>query len=298
MIAFGCVITEPEPYEHHAEPGIRLAAEPGSEVLTFGAVGPHGRGSNLVLEAAGRHDDLEALVLVEPETRIADPALCGKLRAAFADPEVAVVGCAGATGVRSLAWWEGSIVAGSVTHCYSEMGGGIIPAFSWAQTARPPAEVDAVDGMLLALSPWAVRNIRFDEALALGHGYDVDFCFEVRAQGRMVLVDDLTVVRHHPLKLVREREAWVEAHIQFARKWDGRIPGAPADDRTAKERARRNEAEHEAAHAVGRGHGLASEAQILEHERVIAKMTDTFSWRLTEPLRRLNRLRRPEEPAP
>jgi hypothetical protein len=298
MIAFGCVITEPEPYEHHAEPGIRLAAEPGSEVLTFGAVGPHGRGSNLVLEAAGRHDDLEALVLVEPETRIADPALCGKLRAAFADPEVAVVGCAGATGVRSLAWWEGSIVAGSVTHCYSEMGGGIIPAFSWAQTAPPPAEVDAVDGMLLALSPWAVRNIRFDEALALGHGYDVDFCFEVRAQGRMVLVDDLTVVRHHPLKLVREREAWVEAHIQFARKWDGRIPGAPADDRTAKERARRNEAEHEAAHAVGRGHGLASEAQILEHERVIAKMTDTFSWRLTEPLRRLNRLRRPEEPAP
>ena len=28
---------------------------------------------------------------------------------------------------------------------------------------RPPAEVDVVDGFLLVLSPWAVRNVRFDE---------------------------------------------------------------------------------------------------------------------------------------
>jgi hypothetical protein len=294
MIAFGCVITEPEPYLRHAELGIRLAAELDSEVLTFGAVGPIGRGSNLVLEAAAKHDDLEALVLVEPETRIADPQLCAKLRSAFADPAVAVVGCAGAGGVRSIAWWEGSIVAGSVTHSYSELGGGTIPAFSWAQIARPPAQVDTVDGMLMALSPWAVRNVRFDEALVLGHGYDVDFCFEVRRQERTVMVEDLSIVHHRPIKLVREREAWVDAHIQFAQKWDGRIPGAPADDRSPKERARRNEAEREAAHAIGRGHGLTSEAQILVHERAIEQMTDTFSWRLTEPLRRLNRLRRPE----
>jgi Glycosyltransferase like family len=296
MIAFGCVISEPEPYVRHAEPGIRLAAEPDSEVLAFGAVGPIGRGSNLVLEAAAARDGLEALVLVEPETRITDPALCAKLRAAFRDPDVAVVGCAGAQGVRSMAWWEGSIVAGSVTHCYTELGGGCIDAFSWARPERPPAPVDAVDGMLLALSPWAVRNIRFDEALTLGHGYDVDFCFEVRRQQRRVVVEDLSIVHHRPLKLIRQREAWVEAHIQFAQKWDGQMPGAPADDRPAKDRARRNEAEREAAHAIGRGHGLASEAQILVHERAIEQITETRSWRVTEPLRRLNRLRRPEEP--
>jgi hypothetical protein len=293
MIAFGCVISEPEPYSHYAEPGIRLAAEADSEVFALGAVGPIGRGSNLVLDAAAAHDDLEALVLVEPETQIADPALCAKIREALAGPDVAVVGCAGATGVRSIAWWEGSIVTGHVMHHYTELGSGIVPAFSWAPRAPAPAEVDAVDGMLLALSPWAVRNVRFDEALVLGHGYDVDFCLQVRSERRKVVVADLEVVHHRPLELVGDRELWVEAHMRVAEKWEGRMPGVPADAADAKQRARRNEAEREAAHAVGRGHGLASEARILEHDRAIEQLTDTFSWRVTEPLRRLNRLRRP-----
>ena len=296
MIAFGCVISEPDPYIRYAEPGIRLAAEPDSEVFALGAVGPISRGANLVLEAAAAKDELEALVLVEPETQIVDRALCAKLRQAFSDPGVAVVGCAGATGVRSIAWWEGSIVCGSVNHRYSELGGGVIPAFSWAQRSPPPAEVDAVDGLLMALSPWAVRNVRFDESLVLGHGYDVDYCLQVRSQGARAIVADLEVVHHRPLELVRDRELWVDAHIRMAEKWDGRMPGVPPDEASPEQRARRNEAEREAAHAVGRGHGLASEAQILEHDHAIAELTDTVWWRMTEPLRRLNRLRRPEGP--
>ena len=38
-----------------------------------------------------------------------------------------------------------------------------------------------MDGFVIALSPWVVRNIRFDESLGQLHGYDLDFCLQVRA---------------------------------------------------------------------------------------------------------------------
>ena len=40
------------------------------------------------------------------------PRSCAKVRAALADADVAVVGAAGATGVRGAAWWEGDTVVG------------------------------------------------------------------------------------------------------------------------------------------------------------------------------------------
>ena len=35
-------------------------------------------------------------------------------------------------------------------------------------------EVDSIDGFVMALSPWVVRNLRFDESLGQLHGYDFD----------------------------------------------------------------------------------------------------------------------------
>ena len=86
-------------------------------------------------------------------------------------------------------------------------------------------EVDTVDGFLLVLSPWAVRNVRFDESLVLGHGFDLDYCLQVRAAGRKVVTADLRVVHHHSLELVSDLDLWVEAHMRVAEKWDGRMPG-------------------------------------------------------------------------
>ncbi len=51
-------------------------------------------------------------MLVAQETEITDPELLRPLREALSDPDVAVAGCAGATGVRSIAWWEGEVSAG------------------------------------------------------------------------------------------------------------------------------------------------------------------------------------------
>jgi glycosyl transferase family 2 len=291
MIAFGCAITAPEIYERHAGPGIDAAAEPDSAILAYRATSSIFRSYNLILDRAAARDDLEALVLVHQDTEIVDPELCAKVRAALADPDVGVVGCIGATGVRSIAWWEGSVTWASFIHRYAEHGGGDLPGFSWASGDRPAfartGEVDVVDGFLLVLSPWVVRNLRFDESLGSLHGYDVDLCLQARAAGRKVVTADLRAVHNHSLELVSDTEGWVEAHVRVAEKWDGRLRGDHAGD-DWKQRARRAEAEAEAARAVAVSRQLQYDAR----ERVLDEMRESIGWRLTEPLRRVNHWRR------
>jgi Glycosyltransferase like family len=293
MIAFGTSIGETEPYHRYCEPGIRVAAEPDSEVYAFAATGPIARTYNLMLEAAAAREDLEGLVLVHSHAEIVDPDFCQKVRQVLSDPEMGVAGCVGATGVRSIAWWEGSVRSGPVRHHYSEQGGGEIPAFSWTRRDPAPGEVDAVDGFLLVLSPWAVRNVRFDEGLVLGTGFDLDFCLQVRAAGRKVVVADLGVVYHRSLEVVPSEglEVWVEAHMHWARKWDGRIPGAEAEDANWKQRARRAEAEREAARAIAHTNSLSHDARVDELEHAWEELSGTLSWRITESLRRVNQWR-------
>lgn len=292
MIAFASAVTEPDAYRDHAGPGIELAAEPGSAVHVIAATTSICRNYNLLLDLAARADDLEALVIVDEDTQIADSELCVKLRRAFADPEVAVAGCAGAASVAGVAWWEGAVVCGDVRRRYREHGGGELDAFAWARTATPPAEVDAIGGFLLALSPWAVRSLRFDEGLALGTGFDVDLCAQARQAGRKVVVADVRVIQHRSLELVDEPEAWTEAHIRLAGKWDGRLPGMPARPEDWKQRARLAEAERDAAQTVLFSEYSRREAQLLPLDRELKTMTETFAWRLTEPLRLLNAYRR------
>jgi hypothetical protein len=293
MIAFACSITEPEPFRRYAEPGIRLAAEPDSEVYAFAAVGSISRSYNLLLDAAAVRDDLEALVIVHPHTEIVDPRMCDKIRAAFADEQVAVLGSAGATGVHSIAWWEGSVTSASVIHRYGEFGGGEMPAFSWTHPDPPPREVETVDGFLLVLSPWAVRNIRFDESLLVGHGYELDLCLQVRSAGRKVMVADLRTMQHRSLDPFEEPYLWVVAHMEVAEKWDSRVAkDADPDGEAWKELARRAEAEREAARAIAHSNVLASDARLLELERALHAMIESRSWRVTSPLRWANRRRR------
>jgi hypothetical protein len=293
LIAFGASISGDEAYRRYAEPGIRLAAEPDSEIFAFSSVEPVGRTYNLILEAASKRGDLEALVLVHPHTEIADPQLCAKVRQALADADVAVVGAAGATGVRGIGWWDGTVFSGPVVQRYDECGGGELPAFAWAERHAPPAEVETVDGQLLALSPWAVRNVRFDEALLLGHGFDLDYCLQVRRAGRKVVVADVRAVHHRSLELVRDLDVWVQAHLDVAEKWDETLTGSvPGDDAAWKRRARRAEAEREAARAVAFSKSMERDARRLVLERALAEQTESLSWRLTAPLRALNAMRR------
>ena len=58
MIAFGTSITSDDAYRRFAQPGIRRAAEPDSEVYALSAAGSIFRSYNLLLDTAAARDDL------------------------------------------------------------------------------------------------------------------------------------------------------------------------------------------------------------------------------------------------
>jgi hypothetical protein len=163
--------------------------------------------------------------------------------------------------------------------------------------------VDAIDGFVMAMSPWAVRELRFDESLGKLHGYDLDMCLQARAAGRKVITEDFRVVHHHSLELTSDIESWIEAHIRVAEKWDGRMPNVGATGGDWKQRARRAEAEA----AAARLHAASIEYRAEALEWGLEKMRRSVSWRITAPLRWMKRLAkrltgrgrsRPDRPEP
>jgi hypothetical protein len=303
VIAFACPVSEPDAYTQYAGPGIARVKEANSAVFAFSAVGTIFRTYNLLLDAAAQEDDLEALVLVHPHAELTDPDFVSKLRMVLAsDADIAIIGAVGARAVTDLGWWTGEPVGGGrVEHRWSEYGGGSRRSLDWVGTlAAPPGDADAVDGFLMVLSAWAVRNLRFDESLGLGHGYDVDICLQALAAGRRVVVADIGLIHHRGLELISDLELWSEAHVRIAQKWPAILVGAdaPEDDAAWRERARRAEAERECERAIAYGYALDRDARVLALQREYERVTGTRSWWLTEPLRRLNKARQDRRAAP
>ena len=328
MIAFGVAVTSLSAYDRYAFPGIQRVAEPDSLVMAHQTAGSIFHNYNLLLDKASEREDLEALVLPHQDTEIVDPEFLTRIRQALADPDVAVIGCAGAVGVRSPAWWQGAVTWASMTHRYQEYGGGEFPGPTWIPDKTPsytsPGEVDAIDGFLMVLSPWAVRNLRFDESLGALHGYDFDICMQARAAGKQVVTANVRAVHHHPLELIKNSEAWIAAYMTLAEKWSAHLPDtgaapearalrAEAEAACARVLAASNSYQHVAAQrqlqrvtdelteaeeqAAARIRELDEQAAKLaaanhELESVRAKLKDVIessSWRSTEPLRALRR---------
>ncbi len=291
MIAFGCSITKPDQFRRCAEPGIRRAADGDSVRYALPAVGSIARSYNALLDRAIERADLEALVLVHQDAEIVDADLCAKVRAALRDPDVALVGCAGALDVRSIAWWEGSVTLASFINRYEDHGGGDLASFSWSREDAPPwtqtGEVETLDGFVLVLSPWAVRSVRFDESLSRFHGYDLDYCLQVREAGRKVITADFRAIHHRQIEMLPDPEEWIEAHIAVAEKWDGRMPRVGTAPGSWRQRALRAEADRDAAGALAHTKVVELEAHARELRRGIAETRGSLSWRLSAPLRRL-----------
>jgi hypothetical protein len=301
MIAVGCAITDVEIYQRFAEPGLRLLTEsdPETEIIAQSAAGLNGSGSifrnyNLLLEQAAKLEGLESLVLIHQDAEIVDPEFTPKLRQALADPDVGIVGCAGAIGVRNIAWWDGSVTFASFSHRYEEYGGGEIQGSTWDVQEAPPqartGEVDVIDGFMMGLSPWVVQNIRFDESLGQLHGYDFDICQQVRAAGKKVVTEHLRVIHHHSLELIGDVEGWIAAHMRVAEKWDGKLSPAATIPGDWKERARWAEARCDAAMMQANAAELARDAAVLDMRRHLEAVERSASWRLTKPLRWLKAL--------
>jgi hypothetical protein len=294
MIVFATAVTEPEIFERYGAAGVRRLQEAGEDVdlVAFASVGSIFRNYNLILEQIAKRDDVEALVLIHQDAEIVDPDFIAKLREALAGPDVAIVGCAGAVDVRSIAWWEGSITWAAFTHRYEEYGGGEIPAFSWATQDRPPfaqlGEVDSIDGFVMGLAPWTIENLRFDESLGALHGYDFDFCMQARDAGKKVVTADLQVIHHHSLTLLENPESWIQAYMQTQKKWEHALPSNGSRDQDWEWRARRAEAEA----AAARLQGGVTELLRVAYYKQFEEMRTSSSWRLTAPLRRFASWRR------
>ena len=295
MIAFGSSVTKPEVYRRCAEKGIRRVAEPDSEIIRLPSIGSIFRSYNAILDRFAGRQGLEALVLVHQDAEIVTDQFCGLIRDALSDQSVGVVGCVGAVGVRSIAWWEASVTLASFINRYEEHGGGDLPSFSWSWEDAPAyarvGEVETIDGFVMVLAPWVVDNVRFDERLSDFHGYDLDYCLQVRSAGRRVITADFRAIHHRPLEMVPDQDEWVAAHVAVADKWDERMEiGAGVG--SWKERARRGEADADAARVLAYMNVLELRGRVKELERALSETGGSISWRLTAPLRRLGRLRR------
>lgn len=228
MIAFGCAVVSQPKYSSYALPGIRRGGEPDSPVLVRRGASIQ-EGYNSILEELAGLSGLEAAVLLHEDVEILDEHFAAKIRRALEDPLVAVVGAIGASEASGLAWWEGRLVgrvlAAGLQDRDSDDG--------WS----PRGRVDTVDGLLMVLSPWAVRTLRFDEDFAaLFHGYDADLCLQARARRRRVVVEDLEIA-HHYRRDFFNRDAWVQAEIALQRKWFRRWPRGSGEGACAPARA-------------------------------------------------------------
>lgn len=212
MIAYAACIGDPEKFRSICLPGLQRVTGPDDLVIEAEHPQSIFAAYNEVLDAVRERDDLEALVLLHEDTEVTDPEFVELLRERLAEPDVAVVGAVGARGIGGLSWWEAERY-GRVeeTRGLLDFGGGT-------------HDVDTVDGLVMGLSPWAVRNLRFDETTYRGFdAYDADFCAQVRAAGKRVVVAELPVVHRHTRvgseRATSDGGSFSRNDATFRRKW-------------------------------------------------------------------------------
>lgn len=209
-------------FNRYALPGLNRAQKPNDEATIVMGTSIH-QGYNHAREWAMGRRGVEALVLLHADAEILDEHFGQRLRLLLKkDPDIAVVGVAGASRCRNLSWWDergGAIGSweekGLLGGCYHQEG----EPFTFHTEGDHQAAV--VDGVVLALSPWAIHHLRFDEktyAMAPWYAYDCDISLAARRAGKKVFVMD-TRVRHHTKGGIHNQKAFWDANLAFQRKW-------------------------------------------------------------------------------
>jgi GT2 family glycosyltransferase len=222
VFAFGSVVSSNETYRRYAASSIEAVREPGDVVVVKRGQECIFRAYNDILDEVSGKDDLEAVVLMHQDVEIHDPEFHSKVRKRFSDPRVAILGPIGGIGITSMSWWRCERPVGSI---YWNMFPGLSleDVFDTRGEVLGPGgdaePVDSLDGLLMVLSPWAARELLFDEALGPAfHGYDADICFQARQRGRLVYAEPLAVSHHNDAR-PSDPEGFRRAYVSFAEKW-------------------------------------------------------------------------------
>jgi hypothetical protein len=227
MIAFGCATTSETEYRAYAAPSIERVAEKDSLLMRRHGYDSIHEPYNEMLDQAAQRDDLEAIALLHQDLTIDDDDFVARIRGIMAaSSEIAIIGNVGARDAPGLAWWEGDS-RGSIDSPL------LVPGGSHQVYSHGVHEVDSVDGMLLVLSAWAARELRFDSELAGPlDGYDMDICLQARARARRVVAGELRVSHYNTYEGFFHRSRWIAAAVALQRKWPDAFPRTGSDPRS------------------------------------------------------------------
>lgn len=206
MIVYGACVANEAKYSNSVE-SIRTHCDPAPTLLRASTRTSIAEAYNQLLREVRELPDAEALVLMHEDVEILDHQFETKIRRILADrPAVGLIGAIGGRDVTSLRWWRG-VVVGRVFETRGIMSG-----------ICRTGDVDAVDGFLMILSPAAFGELDFDEAISGFHGYDGDYCAQVRHADLAVTVAALDVA-HHSKGGYGDLRAFRAANERWSEKW-------------------------------------------------------------------------------
>jgi hypothetical protein len=198
-------------FEKFAKPGVNLI-DPGAPLLVRYDQRSIFEAYNSMIDEA-LELGVSGLVLLHDDVALRDLEFPSKVSALFTDPSVGIVGAIGASGVKSVDWWLYD------THGRVEETELVI------DFGRGTFDVEVVDGVLIALSSGAMRQLRFDAERYTGfHGYDSDIGMQARSAGLRVIVTDFELFHDsYPHGKITDRAAWLRADRIWRRKWRGSL---------------------------------------------------------------------------
>lgn len=207
VLVFGCCIGPSGKFATVAEPALQAVMS--SEDILVREQGSDGicAAYNRILDRARDIKGCEGVVLLHD-----DVALGANARFQILDglrrPGVGVVGAVGGRDLFGPQWVDARHRAGYADDFYG-----------WRRYGPATADVDVVDGLLLALSPGAVATLEFDpQNFPAFHGYDTDFCLRARSAGHRVLVVPVDYV-HRDKGSVGDSEAFSTSAATLQRTW-------------------------------------------------------------------------------
>jgi hypothetical protein len=186
LFVYGFCIGTEEKYQAFASMGLEKFAPESPRLERRNQSSIFAAYNSILDEVIAMGTEVEGLVLLHEDVELRQ-SIEATLRSEFENERVAIVGAIGGRGVRSVRWSraEGTYgYAPDTFHGTNDHGRGF-------------HDVDTVDGLLIAMSPWAIANLRFDEVTFSGfHAYDADISMQAGAKGHKVRVADIDLLHH------------------------------------------------------------------------------------------------------